>query len=143
MPSDIANSCFQELPCVASLQTLEKNTSAAHNQTYPATGINNHPSLPGGAAAARPLLTAAHGVGAGGAVLAAEQLCARLARLGRLGAAPLPVVELLPVGLLAAPQHRHGAPRLLHHLHDAVQGLREQRVLSHPGFRRGGTSPGR
>lgn len=65
MPSDIANSCFQELPCVASLQTLEKNTSAAHNQTYPATGINNHPSLPGGAAAARPLLTAAHGVGAG------------------------------------------------------------------------------
>lgn len=57
-------------------------------------------------------------------MLPGDQLAARLARLGRLAAAPLPVVELLPVRLLAAPQHRHGAPRLLHHLHDAVQRLR-------------------
>lgn len=67
-------------------------------------------------------------------MLAAQQLGARLARLGRLGAAPLPVVEFLPVGLLAAPQHRHGAPRLLHHLHDAVQGLWKEGVEVTQGF---------
>lgn len=36
---------------------------------------------------------------------------------------PDPVVELLAVGLLAPPQHRQRAPRLLHHVHDAVQQL--------------------
>lgn len=50
------------------------------------------------------------------------QLPPRLAGLS-LTAPPLPVVELLTVGLLAAPQHGHGAPGLLHHLHDAVQSL--------------------
>ncbi|EAW66755.1 hCG2041517, partial [Homo sapiens] len=37
--------------------------------------------------------------------------------------APRPVVELLAVGLLAPAQHRERAPRLLHHVHDAVQEL--------------------
>lgn len=93
------------------------------------------PELAQAATPGCPPLTAARGVGAGGAVLAAQQLRARLARLGRLGAAAFPEVELLPVGLLAAPQHRHGAPRLLHHLHDAVQRLREEHVLGQPRFR--------
>lgn len=34
-----------------------------------------------------------------------------------------PVIHLLPVGLLAAAQHRQRAPCLLHHVHDAVQEL--------------------
>lgn len=38
--------------------------------------------------------------------------------------APDPVVELLAIGLLAPPQHRQRPPRLLHHVHDAVQQLR-------------------
>ncbi len=37
--------------------------------------------------------------------------------------APNPVIHLLPVGLLAAAQHRQRAARLLHHVHDAVQEL--------------------
>jgi len=92
-------------------------------------------------------LTAAEGVGAAGAVLPGEELAARLPRLGRLAASPLPVVELLPIGLLAAPQHGHRAPGLLHHLHDAVQRLQARARLrsrcpltrSPPGFLIGGT----
>lgn len=38
--------------------------------------------------------------------------------------APDPVVQLLTVGLLASPQHCERPPRLLHHVHDAVQQLR-------------------
>lgn len=37
--------------------------------------------------------------------------------------APNPMIHLLPVGLLAAAQHRQRAARLLHHVHDAVQEL--------------------
>lgn len=37
--------------------------------------------------------------------------------------APDPVIHLLPVSLLAAPQHRERAARLLHHVHNAVQQL--------------------
>lgn len=56
-------------------------------------------------------------------MLPGDELAARLPRLGRLAASPLPVVELFPIGLLTAPQHGHGAAGLLHHLHDAVQCL--------------------
>lgn len=37
--------------------------------------------------------------------------------------APNPVIHFLPVGLLAAAQHRQRAARLLHHVHDAVQEI--------------------
>lgn len=39
-----------------------------------------------------------------------------------------PVIHLLPVGLLAASQHRQRTPRLLYHVHDAVQELWRQTV---------------
>ena len=42
---------------------------------------------------------------------------------------PDPVIHLLPVGLLAAAQNRQRAPRLLHHVHDAVQELQWDRML--------------
>lgn len=42
--------------------------------------------------------------------------------------APNPVIHLLAVGLLAAAQHRQGAPRLLHHIHDAVQELQWDQI---------------
>lgn len=54
--------------------------------------------------------------------MAAATAAAFLQVLG-VAVAPDPVIELLAVGLLAAPQHREGAPRLLHHVHDAVQQL--------------------
>lgn len=79
---------------------------------------------------AHPSPTAADGVGAAGAVLPGDELAARLPRLRRLTASPLPVVELFPISLLAAPQHRHRAPGLLHHLHDAVQRLQGGKVFS-------------
>lgn len=41
--------------------------------------------------------------------------------------APNPVIHLLPVGLLAAAEHRQRATRLLHHVHDAVQELQGDR----------------
>lgn len=34
-----------------------------------------------------------------------------------------PVIHLLPVSLLAATKHGEGAPRLLHHVHDAVEEI--------------------
>lgn len=49
---------------------------------------------------------------------------ASLAWVLLLAGAPSPVVELLAVGLLAPPEHAHRPPRLLHHVHDAVQHLR-------------------
>lgn len=42
--------------------------------------------------------------------------------------APDPVIHLLPVSLLAAPQHRKRAARLLHHVHNAVQQLQSDRI---------------
>lgn len=39
-----------------------------------------------------------------------------------------PVIHLLPVGLLAAAQHRQRAARLLHHVHDAVEELQRDGI---------------
>ena len=63
-----------------------------------------------------------------GAVRLGEGRRARapLAWVVLLAGTPPPVIELLAVGLLAAPEHAHRAPRLLHHVHDAVQHLEGQ-----------------
>lgn len=50
-----------------------------------------------------------------------------LAGVFLLAGAPPPVVELLTVRLLTAPQHSHRPPRLLHHLNNAVQHLGDER----------------
>lgn len=50
---------------------------------------------------------------------------ASLARVLLLAGAPSPVVELLAVGLLAPPEHAHRPPRLLNHIHNAVQNLED------------------
>ena len=42
--------------------------------------------------------------------------------------APNPVIHLLTVGLLAAAQHRQRAPRLFHHVHDAVEQLQRDEM---------------
>lgn len=45
------------------------------------------------------------------------------ARVLLLARAPSPVVELLAIRLLAAPEDAHRPARLLHHVHDGVQHL--------------------
>lgn len=68
------------------------------------------------------------GVGAPRAVLPGDQLSPCFPQLRVLVVASFPVVELFAVGFLAAPQHRHGAPGFLYHLHDAVERLRRGKV---------------
>ena len=70
-----------------------------------------------------------------GALLAGLPAGPALLHLLGVAVAADPVVELLPVGLLAAPQHRQRAARLLHHVHDAVQQLWSQRGQRGAGIR--------